>query len=107
MARVGQMRRRLTIQSVATSADSGGGRSETYSTLATVWGTWTPLSSQELYRAGIERHVRAYESEIRYRSDVTSGMRAVEGSTTYEITGIRDADDRKRFLVLILEAPLP
>ncbi len=43
---------------------------------------------------------------IRYRTDVTTAMRATKGTTVCDIAAVRDIDGRRRFLELdLVEAP--
>lgn len=106
--RIGDLRDRVTLQSVSTVADSGGGRSESYATLATVWAKVSQDSGAEAWVAQTQRHVRSWTVTIRHRTDVTGGMRVVHGSNTLEITGMRTLDDeRNRWLELSCEDPVP
>lgn len=76
--KTGDLRDRVTIERKTSTTDSQGGRSETWSTLATVPAqvvAAVPRESLQMTDAGSPQFYTAYTVAIRYRTDVTSAMR--------------------------------
>lgn len=94
--RAGKLDQRVTIQSATIARDSYGNEVRTWSTLATVWAEVEPLVGREFMEG------RQVESEvttrirIRYRTDLTTAMRAVHGSVTYDIVSVLNPDSDRR-----------
>ena len=92
--RAGDLRHRVTIQKRAApqTQNSAGEITTTWSPVATVWAAVEPQSGTE----GLEQDARVAQVShlvrIRRRTDVTPAMRAVEGSHTYEILAVLDAN---------------
>ena len=83
----------LLTPTTAASTQSGAG-SVTFSTLATVWASVRALSGDERLEAGAVSSLVTYEIEMRYRADVTPGMRVqwtpYSGTAkTFEVHGVR------------------
>lgn len=102
----GDLRDRFTIQQKTTVADSQGGRSTTWSTLATVWANVRALGAGERIQAAtLGSHLR-YVVTIYYRADVTPSMRGswtpYKASTakTLEIHGVQALDSERVWLTL-------
>jgi len=88
---------RIVIQTLSTSVDNQGGRSSSWSTLATVWADVRPLTARETLAAKSAASLVGYEVTTRYRSDVTPKMRITwtpswssgTASRTLEVHGVR------------------
>lgn len=98
--RAGLLRQEVTISQESQAADSQGGYALSWTTVATVYGEVRDLSTRELLQAQQAENSAAVGITIRYRTDVTAKMRAVVGSTVFNILGVRDPDGRSRMLVL-------
>lgn len=100
---VGQLRDRLTLQSVTTTQDAYGAYTETWADIGTVWGRnvvrWGKESEYGHQTEGVQR----YEFEVRYRSGITPKDRVVWDSRTFDIIAVRNLDGRKKYLQLITE----
>lgn len=89
----GDLRDRVTIQTLTPGSDGQGGHPVTPSTLATVWAKVTPIRADEQLQAAAVGSRIDYDIEIRYRADVTPSMRVLwtpyHGSQkTLEIRGV-------------------
>ena len=103
MSGVGELRERVTIEEATRVDDGVGGASASWSALATVWASVTPLSGREGTAGGrVEAH-QGYRITIRYRDDVTTAMRAIWAGRTLNIRSLADPDGRKRWLELNVE----
>ena len=100
--RAGSLRRRLTIQSVTEGALSSSGEpAETVTTFATVWGSVNPLSGAELYRMHEIHPEVTHAVQIRYLAGVTSKMRVVFGTRSFEIKSVVNTAEANRELNLL------
>jgi SPP1 family predicted phage head-tail adaptor len=85
---IGSLNRQVTIQSPPTAEDALGQPTGSWTTVATVWANVRALNGLETIKGGAETSVAKASIRIRYRTDVTSAMRVVHGSTTYEIKAV-------------------
>lgn len=97
---IGKMNKRITIQRLAQVPDGGGGYTEDWQDVATVWAKVEPLKSWEEYEAQKVQQKIDYKMIIRYRSDITQDMRVVYNNVLYKIIGIKNIDEDNRFLEL-------
>jgi len=92
-----ELSERVAIQQTSTSSDGQGGRTTSWSTLATVYAKVQPLNSREAIQARAVASEVAYRVLLRFRSDVDATMRllwtpswsSAAGSKTLEIHGVR------------------
>jgi SPP1 family predicted phage head-tail adaptor len=96
---IGDLDRRITLQSYTETANAFGEKVPTWSTLATVW-------AGVMFKDGGERLITQKETvtadvifTIRYRSTVSEKTRIVWDSVNYDILHIAEVD-RKRYLEL-------
>lgn len=99
-----------SITATYRSDASGGQQGEAeagFSTLATVWGSMTPLTAVELLQARAIGSEQTYMGRIYYRSDVTPSMRiswrpyGYSTAKTLEIHGVQpDPVEPRRYLML-------
>lgn len=102
--RAGELRHSLVIESVTEThnASTGWGVSESWATFATIPGSLKPVSSGERRAAQQVGDVTTHRATIRYLSGLTTAMRITHDSRTFQITGIRNVDERDRFMELTL-----
>ena len=101
--RVGELRRQVTIQAEAPSADAGGGYALAWISVATVWASITPLSGTERFNdAGLQSQV-SHRVRIRYLADVTADMRILYGTRLFNIHAVLNTDESNRWLDLLVE----
>lgn len=102
--RAGELRRPITIQQVAYSADGAGGEgSPVWSTYTTTWAAVVPLSGTELAHAQQFDPRINFLVKIRYQSGVSPTMRVLAESQTLEIHVVLNVDERFRELHLMCE----
>lgn len=114
---VGAMRSKLELQSYTRTADGGGGSALTWSKVATVNADIQPQSSSEnmFGRDNQLREVVRHKIIIRYRRGVSAKNRLVQtyrdDGVTYtrifNIKGVVDPDNRRRYLELDCEEGVP
>ena len=101
MTRAGQLRHRITLQSVSTTPDSSGDRVEAFATFATVWARVEPLTGREQFIAQQIQSETNYRVEIRYRAGVVATMRVLFGGRTFEVVSVLNVGERNSDLHLM------
>jgi SPP1 family predicted phage head-tail adaptor len=92
----GRANKRLVFQKKTKTADGRGGNTITWTNLAadaTVWAVVKPLSSKERYAGDQVQREATHTIEVRYRTDIHSGMRAKLGDRIFAITGVVDVEE--------------
>jgi SPP1 family predicted phage head-tail adaptor len=105
--RIGDLKKRITLQSVSETPDAMGGMTQTWSDVAEVWAAIWPASAREYMAAQSNVMSVSHRIRIRYRSDITSAWRIYysDAGKYYNIVGIIDPNMRHWVLDLMcLEA---
>lgn len=92
--RAGRLDKRVTIQQSSQAKNASHELIDTWSTLATVWANVQPLKGSEMFEAQKVNASSTIKVTIRPRSDITSRMRIVYASRTYDIDYIPPYDAR-------------
>ena len=93
MSKLGRMRWRVTIEREQITADSSGGGTATWNSVATVWAEVKPMSSTERSVSGKREAYSKYKIRMRSRSDLTEADRLRVAGKLLNITGIEDSDE--------------
>lgn len=104
---IGDLRERVTLAEETVTDDSGGGGALTWRTVATVWGKVWPISGREVELANGQASMVSTLIVVRYRTDVTAGMRCVVNGNAYNIRAVADPQGRREWLELLCEAGAP
>lgn len=104
--RAGTLRKRIQILAVTRTQDGYGEPVETWATVATVWGQWTPLVTQtrEAFAAGAGQMSarQSMQARIRHREGLAAGStRLATDGQTMEVEAVMDPDGRGRELVVM------
>jgi SPP1 family predicted phage head-tail adaptor len=101
----GELRHRLTIRRPNVSTDADGGQHLDHADVATVWGHVAPLRMAESIIAEQVAARASHKITLRYRAGLLpSDQLVLETGRVFEITSIRNRDERNRELeVLALE----
>lgn len=94
------MRSRLQILNVNGDGSNG-------STVATVWASLMSLNTSgpaDGESAQAIRPLSRYQAVLRFRSDITTKMRAIYEGVTYEIHSTQDPDGYRRWLQVDMQA---
>jgi SPP1 family predicted phage head-tail adaptor len=89
---VGDLRRRVALQSPTDSLDSYGQAIRTWATYATVWASVVSTPGSEPQSALMQSSVTTYTVTMRYRTDVLPTHRMIYGAITLNIVGISTID---------------
>lgn len=81
----GKLNRQVTIQSRDSGTDDAGQPVQTWTDHATVWADIRTQGGIATLRGGVATDVSGYSIRIRYRTDVTAGMRVVCDSVAYDV----------------------
>jgi len=101
----GKLRHRLKILEPDQEQDSDTGDMETvWSELGTVWGSFEPYSTKEFIAAASNQNQTSCRAIVRYRTDITAGMRISFRSKLYEIVGppLPDKESGLEYLTIML-----
>ena len=103
VSRVGSLRNKITIQNTDLTTDNHGGFSTGRSTHVTAFAKITPKAGREIFNESSGEKVQnphTFEFLIRYRSGITTTMRILFGSRTFNIVKINDENDYNNFITL-------
>lgn len=97
MLAAGKMDRRILIESRSVARSASGEETETWSTFATVWARFQPMTGREFYSAGGSQNVPAETARftVRYLDGVTAQHRIVHGSKTWNIRNVAEIGRRE------------
>lgn len=99
--KVGRMDRRVTLQDRSVSPSSFGEPVPAWVDVAELWAAIEPLGSSEIWRAQAAESDATHRVTIRYRAGVTSRMRLIYGSRTFEIDSVANEGEKDRVLTLV------
>ena len=101
--RIGDLRKRVTLQTESSVSDNAGGYTLSWADVATVWADIVPTSMSEVIMAQrLEGHV-THRVTIRYRSDITADMRVMYGARIFNVRGYMNKDENNRWIELLVE----
>lgn len=98
--RAGQLRNRISIEARAIAQDSFGDGKPSWTLVATVWGSLSPMSGQENWQANQVRPDVTHTIRIRHYADLTPRHRLRIGTRIFGVESILDTDNRHRELVV-------
>jgi SPP1 family predicted phage head-tail adaptor len=99
--RIGDLKKRIELQSPVNTADGMGGITLSWTSEAYVWAAVWPVSANETIAAGGNPMTISHRIRIRYRSDITNAWRIVYAGTYYNIVSIIDPNMRHWALDLL------
>ena len=100
--RAGKLRHRVRVQEAASTRNSRGEVTLTYSTGTPHWAEVSPLSGAELERAGQIASEATHQVRMRHFEGLDSAQRILFGTRTFEIVEPpRNTDERGIELVLL------
>jgi SPP1 family predicted phage head-tail adaptor len=90
------------LQAPVETDDGAGGVTRSFDPVATVWGSVTPLSGRADVAADSRGAVLRFRVVMRFRDDVTTRHRLVDGTHVYTPIAVREIASR-RFLEIDAE----
>jgi SPP1 family predicted phage head-tail adaptor len=103
----GWLRHRVVIEAPSLTPDGAGGGTGTFAPLGTVWALVEPVAGTERVVAGRLSGVVTHVVTMRFRADVTGGMRVLYRGRAYRVLVAYDPDERRRYLALKTELETP
>ncbi|HEV2653245.1 MAG TPA: phage head closure protein, partial [Rhizomicrobium sp.] len=94
---------RATLLAPTRTPDGGGGFSESWIALATVWIALAPLSAFDDFDADRQEARVRYRITLRRRPDLAAGQRITVGARLFHVHGILDEGPRAAFVFLQCE----
>jgi SPP1 family predicted phage head-tail adaptor len=98
---IGEMNQRVRILAQTRDADGGGGYSDSWNVIATVWADIEPRAGDNVFAGDAMQARVEHRLTIRRNAAVLAGMRAVVGTLTLAIRTI--LDDGGPLVTLICE----
>lgn len=96
-----ELRHRVVFQSRQETDDGYGGKTVSWQDVFEAWAKIEPVSASERFKAmGMNMKV-SHRIYIRYRPEVSSKMRIKYGKRKFEIEGIIDIGEQKKYLELL------
>jgi SPP1 family predicted phage head-tail adaptor len=84
----GKMDRRVALEERTVTRAQDGSETVVWTQVAETWAHIKPLRGQERYSAGAEQPEHDAMIRIRWRNDVSSGMRVVHGNRIWDIKSV-------------------
>ena len=97
------LRHRLTLEQLDRVSDDGGGFSESWVAVATLWCDLRPMAGSETVEADRLAGRVSHEIALRYRPGVAPAMRFTDGARVFHIVSVIDVDERHRWLKCLCE----
>lgn len=97
----GDLNKRITIQTKTSVADGIGGFNDTVATFCETWAGIWPVSGKEIVSNQQLVGQVSHRVRIRYRSGVTSAMKILYGTRTFNISSVVDPNEAHEWLDLI------
>ncbi|WP_036296818.1 head-tail adaptor protein [Methylosinus sp. PW1] len=97
--KIGEMRLRMTLEAPVDTPDDSGGMMRVYVTLGDIWVKLIPLSADARFVEQRQELAIQWIAQARWRGDVTSEMRLVDGQRRLRVISAYDPDGRRRFLL--------
>ncbi len=103
--KIGNLRRRVSIQAETRTTDGAGGYALAWTTLATVWASVISMSGREAYAAGHLEGRVTHKVVLRRRDDIaiTSDMRLLCGDRAFNVRAVMDDGKENRWTTLLIE----
>ena len=101
---IGRLNQRISIEQRTTSQDALGEPVESWGLVCLVWADIRHLSGLETIKSGAETAFVSASIRIRYRPDISAGMRITHGANTYDIKAILHDVSKKQFTDMVCEA---
>lgn len=95
---IGQLRHCLILEAADRTPDGGGGASESWSSVATIWASITPTGGTEGLDADALSSRMTHEIVFRHRPGVSAAMRLRSGTRLFDIAAAIDVGERRRWI---------
>ena len=100
---IGHLRLRLCLQKPIFTDDGAGGKNREWRTIDYLWARKRDSYGEEGDFAGQRQAIVKSKITIRFRNDISSAMRFLDGDRIFQIKAILDESGRKVFLTCLCE----
>jgi SPP1 family predicted phage head-tail adaptor len=103
VSRVGKLKNQITLQNTNLTTDNVGGYTTGNTTFITSFAKITPKGGKEIFTDTTGRQIEnphTYEFMIRYRPNITTAMRILYGTRTFNIIKISDENDNNNYITI-------
>ena len=94
----GAMRTELTLEACTRSDDDLGGFVENWQQIGLAFALIEPVSASSVFAADQTIEQVSHRITLRWRPDITSGMRMTRAGRRFDIVTVHDPDDTGRYL---------
>ena len=101
--RIGELRKRVTIQAETPTTDNAGGYALGWTDVATVWADIRPLTGNEAFTAEHLEGLVTHRVTMRYVTGITTDMRVTYNSRAFNIRAVLNTDERNQWTELLVE----
>ena len=95
---IGRMRYEVALQKPTNTRDTGGGITESFTTLSNIFADIEQTRGNESLRQGQVKEQTTFILTIRYRKDIGTNYRILYDEDAYNIRNIKNVDNRNRYL---------
>lgn len=95
----GRRRHELALQRAALASDGMGGHTETWSTVATLFGRIEPVAARQGHGADQQSQTVTHRIIVPAGEAIAIGMRFLRQGRVFEITNVHDPDETGRYLL--------
>ena len=100
---IANLRYKVQLQSPTRTSDGAGGYTESFGTIANLFADIRPQNALETYRQGQVIEKVTHKVFIRFRRDIDTNYKILYGTRSFTIKGIKNMNERDRFLELLCE----
>lgn len=100
---IGALRHRVSLLEPVRTPDGGGGASIAYQQVGEVWAEVMTARPKETERTDALISLKSLTIRVRWRADVVPGWRVIHAGRTLRVTGVRDPDGDRRWLLISTE----
>lgn len=101
--KIGQMRRKVTIRTMARTSDGMGGYTETPTDVPDIWAEIEPLEGREQLQAMQTGMQRPHSITMRFRPGMTGAKTLLYEGRTFDIKSVIDPEERHRELHILAD----
>ncbi len=106
--KIGMLRRRFRLEERVLTDAGGGGHTQTWNELSTIWGSLDPISARERWNAHklepnvTHRIITRYRPDIRVNEDQHLALDTLP-ERQFNIRGVINIEERDKFMELLVE----
>ncbi len=106
--RIGSLNRRFRLEKRVLTDAGGGGHTQSWDELSTIWGSFTPISARERWNAHklepnvTHRIITRYRPDIRVNEDQHLALDTLP-ERQFNIRGVVNIEEQDKFMELLVE----